>query len=70
MLDCVSLESVATRIACSFHHDTNRTDDKKINYYHPLLAAEELVLTTAMGWTQSIGNRYRDDVTIAFTDLS
>ena len=45
-------------------------DDKNINYYHLLLEAKQLVLAAAMMWTQSIGNKCRDNVTITFTDLS
>ena len=35
MLDCVSSEIIATRIAHSLYRDVNKTDDKKNNYYHP-----------------------------------
>ena len=76
-LDYTSLESIATRVAYSLYYDSaintaSSTDDDadNNNYDHPLLAAEELALTAAMGWTKSYGNRYRDDITIVFTDLS
>ena len=63
MLDYMSLDSVATRVAYSLYYDsainnsTNNTatssndDDEKNNYDHPLLAAEELALTAAVEWT-------------------
>ena len=62
MLDYISLESIATRVAYSLYYDDNsaintasRTDDDadKNNYDHPL-AAEELTLTAV----KSYGNKY------------
>ena len=59
------------------HYDSNSvttnassSEDKKNDDDHPLLAAEKLALTAAMGWNKSYGNRYRDDITIVFTDMS